>query len=286
MLQKIKTISAALTIAAISGLSLNAQTLKTPAPSPLQTVKQAFALSEIGLEYSRPSAKGRVVFGDVVPYGKIWRTGANGATKITFGEEVKIEGMKVAAGTYAVYTIPNKDKWEIMLYKDLKLGGNTADYKQENEVLRIIVKSMPVTEKVETFTINIADMTATSSNVELTWEKTRVAFKVTADIDSAIMKNIDAAINADNRPYFSAATYYYENNKDLQVALGWVNKAIEMNPKAFYMMALKAKIELKMNDKAAAIASAEKTIASAKEAKNDDYVKIGEKVLADAKALK
>lgn len=286
MLQKIKNATAILAISAISCLSVSAQTLKTPAPSPLQTLKQAFALSDITLEYSRPSAKGRVVFGDVVPFGKIWRTGANGATKVTFGEDVKVEGTKIAAGTYAVYSIPNKDKWEIMLYKDLKLGGNVSEYKTENEVLRISVKPTAVTEKVETLTINIADITATTSNIELTWEKTRVAIKIVADIDSTIMKNIDATVNTDNRPYYAAANYYYENNKDMKVALGWVNKAIEQNPKAYWVMALKAKIEIKLNDKTAATATAEKVIAMAKEGKNDDYVKIGEKLLADAKLLK
>ncbi len=283
MLQKIKTISAALTIAAISSLTVNAQTLKTPAPSPLQTVKQAFALSDITLEYSRPSAKGRVIYGDLVPYGKIWRTGANQSTKITFGEDVKVEGNKISAGTYAVYTIPNKGNWEIMLYKDLKLGGNVSDYKKENEVLRLNVKSTAIAEKVETFTMTIADMTASSSSIELSWEKTRVAFKITSDIDSTIMKNIEATVNTDNRPYYNAASYYYENGKDLNVALGWANKALEQNDKAYWVMALKGKIELKLKDFAAATTTAEKLIATAKEAKADEFVKTGETILADAK---
>lgn len=286
MLQKINKLTLAIALVAMSIFSAGAQTLKTPALSPLQTLKQAFALSDISIEYSRPSAKGRVVFGDVVPFGKIWRTGANGATKITFGEDVKVEGTKVAAGTYAIYSIPNKDNWEIMLYKDLKLGGNVADYKKENEVLRMVVKTSAVTEKVETFTINVANITPTTSSIEFTWEKTRVNMNIVADIDSTIMKTIDATVNTDNRPYYAAATYYYENGKDLKVALEWVKKAVEQNPKAYWVMTLKGKIELKLNDKAAATASAEKVIAMAKEGKNDDYVKIGEKLLADAKALK
>jgi hypothetical protein len=172
MLQKIKTFTTAL---AITTFSLTAQAqLKTPAPSPLQSIKQTFALSEIGIEYSRPSAKGRVVFGDVVPFGKIWRTGANSATKITFGEDVKVEGQNVAAGTYALYSIPNKDNWELMLYKDLALGGNTGEYKKENELMRFSVKPSSLTEKVETFEINIANITSSSSNIELRWENTRV----------------------------------------------------------------------------------------------------------------
>ena len=139
-------------------ISLSAQQLKVPAPSPLQTIKQAFALSDISIEYSRPSVKGRVIFGDVVPFGKIWRTGANASTQITFGEDVRIEGTSIAAGTYALYTIPNKDAWEIMLYKDLKLSGNVADYKKENEVLRFSAKSTYQANKTETFTITVADI--------------------------------------------------------------------------------------------------------------------------------
>lgn len=264
---------------ALSFTGINAQTLKVPAPSPLQTLKQAFALSEIGIEYSRPSAKGRVIFGDVVPFEKIWRTGANASTKLTFGEDVKLEGNLVKAGTYALYTIPNKETWEILIYKDLKLGGNVAGYKKEDELLRFTVKSKASADKVETFTINVCDITASSSNIELSWENTRVSFSVVADIDASIMTNIDNAINKDNRPYYQAASYYYENNKDMNVALGWINKATEQNPKAYWVMLLKAKIENKLNDTTASIASANKVIAMAKENKNDDYVKMGEDLI-------
>lgn len=282
MLQKIKTLLVAATVTVVSTVTMNAQ-LKVPAPSPLQTVKQAFALSDLTIEYSRPGVKGRVIYGDVVPFGKVWRTGANGATKITFGEDVKVEGNAVTAGTYALYTIPNKDSWDIMLYKDLTLGGNVAEYKKENEVAHFTVKPKAITEKVETFTINVADVTSSSANVELNWEKTRVAFNVVADIDAKIMKNIDASLENDTRPYFQAASYYYENNKDLAKAGEWIDKAIANNPKAFYMVMLKAKIQLKQGDKAGALASAEKTIALAKEAKNDDYVAMAQKLIAENK---
>lgn len=267
-------------------ISINAsyaQALKVPAPSPMQTLKQSFALSEIGIEYSRPSAKGRTVFGDLVPYGKIWRTGANASTKITFGEDVKVEGIAIKAGTYALYTIPNKDNWEVMLYKDLKLGGNVGEYKKEEEVARFTVKTKAIADKVETFTINVADITNSSTNIEITWENTKVNFNVVADIDAAIMASIDKAINNDSKPYYQAASYYYENGKDLKLALEWINKAVAQNPKAYWVMLLKAKIELKSKDFAAAKASAEKVISMAKEDKNDDYVKMGEALLAEAK---
>lgn len=282
LLNKIKTFGSALAIVALTTGSLKAQ-IKTPAPSPLQTVKQAFALSDITVEYSRPSAKGRVVFGDVVPFGSIWRTGANSTTKITFGEDVKVEGNDVKAGTYGLYTIPNKDSWEIMLYKDLTLGGNVADYKKENEVLRFTVKSTSLTEKVETFAINVADITSNTANVELVWEKTRVAFKVVADIDSKIMKSIESTLIKDNRPYYQAASYYYENDKDLKLAGEWIDKAIANNPNAYWVVLLKAKIQFKAKDLKGAAVTAEKAKELAKAEQDDAYVKMADKIIADCK---
>lgn len=257
--------------------------LKTPAPSPTQTLDQAFALSNIKIEYSRPSIKGRVVFGDLVPFGKVWRTGANASTKITFGDDVKIEGMPLAAGTYALYTIPNKDSWDIMFYKDLKLGGDVANYKAENEVLKVKVKPTALANKVETFTMNVADVAATSANIELVWEQTRVAIKVTAEIDATIMKNIEKLVINDSRPYSAAATYYYDNDKDMKLALEWADKAFQANPKAYWTLHLKAKIQLKMKDYAGAIATAEQSKALALEEKDATYVSNNEKLIAEAK---
>ncbi len=282
MLTKLKHFSAVVAIAAISSTSLKAQ-LKIPAPSPLQTVKQAFAMSDITVEYSRPSAKGRVVFGDVVPFGKTWRTGANGSTKITFGEDVKVEGNAVPAGTYALYSVPNKDSWEIIIYKDLTLGGNVANYKKENDVAHFTVKPKALNDKVETFTIDLADITATSVNIQLNWENTRVDINVTADIDAKIMKNIETQVINDNRPYFQAASYFYDNNKDMIKAGEWVDKAISSNPKAYWMYMLKAKIQVKQNDKAGAISTAEKVIVLAGEEKDDSYVAQAKKLIAENK---
>ncbi len=274
-----------LTLALIIFLGSNAiaQQLKVPAASPSQTVKQAFGISEITIEYSRPGVKGRVIFGDVVPFGKIWRTGANSTTKITFGDDVKIEGVDVKAGTYGFYTIPNADSWEIMLYKDLTLGGNVANYKTENEVIRVKVKPTVLANKVETFTIGLADVTFTSTNIELTWENTKVAVSVETEIDSKIMKSIENTIVLDTRPFYQAASYYYENNKDLKQALEWAEKAIIANPKAFWVVLLKAKIQLKLNDKKGAITTANLVIYMATLEKDDSFVKQAEKLIASAK---
>ncbi len=281
-MNKISLIASAVALT-LTTLVSQAQTLKTPAPSSSQTIKQGFGLGDITVDYSRPSVKGRTVYGDLVPFGKVWRTGANAATKITFSDDVKVEDKDVKAGTYAVYTIPNKDSWEFILYTDLTMGGNTAGYKAENEVARVTVKPTALTGKVETFTINLADVTGTSATLELLWDKTRVPVRITSDIDAKVMKNIESTMATDSRPYFQAANYYYENNKDLNQALVWINKAVEQNPKAFWMTMLKARIELKLNDKKAAIATAEKTAALAAEAKNDDYVKMATDLIAEAK---
>ena len=267
--------------------STNAQTLKTPAPSPLQTIKQNFGIGEVSLEYSRPSVKNRVIFGDVVPYGTIWRTGANASTKITIGEDTKIENTPLPAGTYAIYTIPGADTWEIMLYKDLTLGGDVANYKKENEVLRFTEKVTQLPNKVETFTINFADITYSVCNVEMQWEKTRVAFTISTEVDAKIMKNIETVMAPnDRRPYYNAASYYYDNNKDMKQALEWVNKAAELTPDAYWVWHLKAKIQLKLKDAKGAIETAEKSKALALKDKDDAYVKNNDKLIAEAKAMK
>ncbi|MVM41134.1 DUF2911 domain-containing protein [Spirosoma sp. HMF3257] len=278
----VSSISAAILLMVLSITTASAQ-LKIPAASPLQTTKQSFALGDITLEYSRPATKGRVIFGDLVPYGKVWRTGANATSKITFSSDVKLEGKEVKAGTYGLFTIPGKTSWEVMLSKDLTLGANVADYKLENEVVRVQVKPTTLPNKVETFTINIADILPGSATLEIMWANTRVPVTITADIDQIITKNIEASMASDKPAYFEAASYYYDTNRELPKALSWVNKATEQNPKAFWIMLLKARIELKLKDKQSAIASAQKTVAMATEAKNGDYVKMAEDLIASAK---
>lgn len=282
---KIKKTRSALLFLAFGMFSMTsvAQKITVPAPSPLQTLTQKFGLGEVTVEYSRPFAKGRTIFGDIVPYGKVWRTGANGTTKITFTDNIKIEGKEVKAGTYGLYSIPNKEYWEVMLYSDLTLNGNVAEYKTENEVARFKVKTTKTAVKVESFTIGIDNVAPTEATLSFMWENTAVSLKLTTDIDDRVMKSIDESIKSDKPEYFRAAGYYFENGKDLNQALTWVNKATDENPKAFYMFLLKAKIEYALKDKAAGKASAEKTIALAKEAKNDDYVALANKLIAENK---
>jgi len=262
--------------------SLNAQGIKTPAPSPTQTIKQDFALSSIEITYSRPNIKGRVVFGDLAPFGKLWRTGANAATRVTFGEDVKVGGVALKAGTYVLYTIPNKEEWEVIFNKGINNWGIDG-YKAEEDVAKFKVKPNALAKSVETFTIEIANVNPSSAEIEISWEKTSVSIPVTADIDGKISKAIETAMTVDSRPYFQAASYYFETGKDLNKALAWADKAIEQTPKAFWIMHLKAKIQAKLGNKAVAIETAKKSIELAKEANNMDYVALNEKLIASMK---
>lgn len=257
----------------------NAQTLTTPQPSPTQTVKQNFSLGSVELNYSRPAKKGRTVMGDLVPYGKVWRTGANNATTLTFSDDVTIGGKEVKAGKYGLLTIPEANKWTIIISKDVNVTQPSA-YKPENDVVRVQADVIKTPFTVENFTINFADITGSNLNVEMMWENTYVQFAVTANTDAKVMKQIDDAMNKDSKPYFNAASYYYDNGKDMNQALTWVNKALETNKEAFWMYLLKARIHKKLGDKAASKAAATTCIEVATKAKNDDYVKMATELIA------
>lgn len=263
---------------------LQAQAIKMPAPSPLQTIKQEFALSEVSVSYSRPAVKGRKVMGDLVPFNNsVWRTGANQPTKITFGEDVKIAGNNVPKGEYALYTIPAKNEWTIILSKNTALWGSTG-YKESDDLIRFKAKPETLPSNVESFTIMFNNVKPQSMDVELMWENTAVAFTVNAEIDSRIVKQIETAMApGDRRPYFESASYYFESGKDMKQAFEWANKAVEQNPERYWVEHLKAKIQMKMGDKKGAIESATRSIANAKTQKNPDYVALNEKLIAEAK---
>jgi hypothetical protein len=263
-------------------LMAEAQQLRTPAPSPTQTIRQDFGLSTVELSYSRPSVKGRKVFGDLVPYGKVWRTGANQATTLTFGEEVMIGDKKVPAGKYGLLTIPEKDQWTVIITKQLDVTSPAA-YKQDQDVVRVSAKPEFLPFSLETLTMTFDNVTANSMYLGIIWDKTMVNIPIKVDVDSKIMGQIDNIMNKDNRPYFNAAMYYVDNGKDQAKALAWFDKAIEQNPKAFWIYHQKASLLAKMGKKQDAITTANKSMELAKEAKNDDYVALNEKLLATLK---
>jgi len=261
---------------------LSAQQLRTPSPSPGQTVKQDFGLSSIELSYSRPSVKGRKIFGDVRPFGVLWRTGANGATTLNFGDDVTIGGTLVKAGKYGLLTIPEKENWTVIITKQLDVTSPDA-YKKENDVVRLTVKPVVLKEPVETFSIQFANVKPNSCDLQLAWENTLVSFPITTDIDSKVTAQINELMNKDNRPYFNAAMYYMDNGKDLNQALGWFNKALEQNQGAFFIVYQKAVCLAKLGRKDEAKATALQGITAAKQAKNDDYVALNEKLIASLK---
>jgi tetratricopeptide (TPR) repeat protein len=255
--------------------------VKVPAPSPTQTIKQDFGLSAIELIYSRPAMKGRKIFGDLVPWNKVWRTGANNATRLKFTDDVMIGGKALKAGEYALYTVPGDKEWEIIINKGSANWG--TNYKQEDDLFRIKAMPMKLTETVENFTMQFANVKPTSTDLHIMWDKTAVAIPITTDIDKKIMAQIDNAMNKDSRPYFQSAMYYMENGKDMNQSLQWFDKAIEQNPKGYWIYHQKANALAKMGKKAEAKAIAQKSMDMAREEKNDDYVRLNEKLMADLK---
>lgn len=270
-------------ISLLAGMIANADAqVKMPAPSPTQTIKQDFAMGSIEITYSRPSAKGRKVFGNLVPYNKLWRTGANAATIIRFSEPVDIKGKHVDTGSYALYTIPGNETWEIVLNKGTKNWGIDG-YQESDDVIRVTVEPMKLDTKLETFTIQFGEIKPESCDLYLMWQKTAVLIPVTANIKDKLRAQIDAAMLTDKKPYWAAAQFYNEYEKNNTKALENVTKAIETNPKAYWMWIYKARIQKEMGDKEGAVASSKESLRLATEAKNDDYVKINEEFLKKIK---
>ncbi|HWB91701.1 MAG TPA: DUF2911 domain-containing protein [Puia sp.] len=273
-----KYLTAVVLMASLHQIS-TAQTIKTPPPSTPQYVKQDFGLSAIELSYSRPDMRGRKIFGDLVPYDKVWRTGANQATTLTFGDAVTIGGTTIPAGKYGLLTIPGPDQWTVIITHQLDVT-NPAAYKQDQDVVRIPVKAQQLPFPLETFTILFANVTANSCDLQMIWDNVFVDVPITTDIDTRIMKQIDNVMNKDSRPYYTAAFYYLENGKDLNKALEWFDKAIEQDPAAYFVVYQKARCLAKLGKKQDAVATAKRSIELAKKANNADYVALNEKLIA------
>jgi hypothetical protein len=265
-----------------TSLTANAQAPRIPEASPTQTIIQDFGLGKVTITYSRPSVKGRVIFGGINPYGQVWRTGANAATIITFSENVIVEGHSVPAGTYSLFTIPDKNEWTVILNKTVKQWG-AYSYKEADDLLRFKVKPVYLAEKRETFTILFANETTTSSDLYLVWDHTAVAIHLKTDDDAQITANIDELMKGNRKPYyFNAIQYYYENNKDMNKALEWALEAEKTDPKGPWYRLWEARIHLKMGDKAAAIKAARKGIDLAKASNDEEYVRLNQAVLDQA----
>ena len=266
----------------VASVSLTAQ-VQAPQPSPFSKVEQKVGLTDVHIEYSRPGVKGRTIFGDLVPFGKTWRTGANATTKITFSDDVKFGGKEVKKGTYALYTVPNKNSWEVLLYADSKNMATPANWDDSKVVAKATAKVNPIPFNVETFTMDINNITNNGATLDLIWEKSYVAvpFEVpTKEKTMASIKKVMAGAGAND--YFSAASFYHGEGMDLSQAKEWIDKAIELRgEEAFWMLREKSLIHASMGDKKGAIAAAKRSLASATAAKNAAYIKMNEESLKE-----
>lgn len=263
-------------------LSTQAQ-VKTPAPSPLSKVEQSVGLTDFTLEYSRPGVKNRTIFGDLVPYGKKWRTGANRATKIGFNNDVKLAGVDVVAGQYALYSTPGENMWTIYLYTDTSGGGVPSDWDDSKVAAQFDIKPTKVSQKVETMTLGFNDITADGASLDLTWHATKVSIPVDVRSDEMVMSSIEKTMAGPSAgDYYNAARYYRESGKDLNQAKKWMDMAMAANGNSekFWMVRQQALLLADMGDMKGAIELAKKSMELAKAAGNDDYVKNNEKSIA------
>jgi hypothetical protein len=253
--------------------------IKTPQASPSAAIEQAVGLTNVKIEYSRPSAKGRSVYGELVPFGKLWRTGANGNTIVTFSEDVVISGKTLAKGQYALYTLPKADSWDIIFYTDTNNWGLPEKWDDKKEALRATVKPEFLSRNVETFTIGVNNLDNDYGYLEIAWEKTMVALKFEVPTKQTALKSIETALaGPTSTDYFAAAQYYYQSGGDQNKALTWINAAVEKTPKGqevpFYILRQKSLIQAKLGDKKGAIETAKLSQAAAEKANNADYVKM------------
>ena len=262
--------------------------LTVPPLSPATHIRQGFSTSYIDLTYSRPSLRGRVAFGTLVPNGTVWRTGANTVTKVRFGEEVKINGQAVPAGAYALLTIPDAKEWTFILNRDTAQWG-TYEYKQALDVLRVKARPIKLVAPVETMSLTVENLRPNAADLVVTWDRTQVALPITADPDRIVMAQIEQAMKGEKKPYMTAAQYYFNTGKDLTPAIGWVEEAIKLKPtySGYYW---KAKLLQKQGKNKEAIEAANKSLELVKTDNNEvskaEYTRLNEQVLAAAGAKK
>lgn len=261
--------------------TVNAQ-IKTPQPSPSAKLEQVVGLTDVSIEYSRPSMRGRSIYGDLVPYGKIWRTGANANSKITFSDNVIIDGQKLVRGTYAIYTIPNENSWEVIFYSDAKNWGTPQKWDDSKVAVKTTIQPEVIDANIETFTLQIDNIKSGSANLGILWDNIYVGVKFEVPTDKIASKSIDVIMTGPTESdYFQAATYYHTEGKDLKKALAWMLKATEGDDPEFWYLRRLSLIQADLGDKKAAIASAKLSLAGAEKANNADYVKMNKESIAE-----
>lgn len=277
-----KKMTVALLVFLIAGTTV-AQ-IQLPQPSPTATLKQKVGLTDVEIVYSRPGVKDRKIFGELVPYGELWRTGANQATKISFSDDVKIHGQELKAGTYALFTIPGKDEWTVIFNKNANQGG-TGNYKETEDALRIKVEPEAHGHIHETFTINLDEVRDNSAEITLTWENISIAIPLEVDIDDRIMASIDRTLNPQPNEYYQAATYYHQSGRDLDQALIWINKALDHFEKEgmnyYWVYREKALILGDMGKRKDAVEAAKIAKEKASQAGNQQYVQMNQRSIEE-----
>lgn len=262
-----------------------AQQIQMPQASPSAKITQQVGLTSVTVDYSRPSVKGRKIFGELVPFGQVWRTGANNATIINFSTPVTMGGKEIPSGSYALYTIPDKSEWTIVLSKNTELWG-AIGYSNADDVVRFQVESAKTSKKYETFEITFNNIKDNGADISIKWENTRVDIPMTTEVDPIVMADIQKQVidakTTDPSLLYQAANYYYTNRKDMKQALEWIQQSTDADPK-YWTMHLRAKIELAMGQKTEAYHSADKSKAMAKEAQNPDYVGLNERLMKSIK---
>ncbi len=266
----------------LASFTIKAQ-LKTPAASPKSTLEQVVGLTNVDIVYSRPNMKGRIIYGDLVPFGKLWRTGANANTTISFSEDILVDGKTLKKGKYALYTIPKADSWEIIFYTDTDNWGNPENWDEAKVALKTAVKPEMTKNTIETFTIGISQVDTDFGVLSIGWENTVVNMKFLVPTKVQTMANIEKVLaGPSSADYFAAAQYYYQTNGDMNTALIYVNKALEMSKdKPFWYNRQKSLIQAKLGDKKGAIESAKLSLAAATTAKNNDYIKMNNDSIAE-----
>ena len=270
--------------AALMCLSSYAQ-LKTPQPSPFSKVEQVVGMTDVTLEYSRPGMKNRKIFGDLVPFNTLWRTGANANTKLTFSDDVTIEGKPLKKGTYAMFTKPGAKNWTIYFYTDSSNWGTPKEWNESKVALMVDVEATQLPVNIETFMIHFGALTNNGAVLEILWDKTYVPIKIGVPTAEKAMASIESALSGPSgNDYYAAASYFMDEGKDLNKALTWINKAVELKGNdAFWILRKKSLIEAKLGKKTDAIATAKRSLASAEKAGNNDYVKMNKDSLKEWK---
>lgn len=265
----------------------NAQ-IETPAPSPSQKIEQKVGLTDVTLEYSRPSMKGRKIFGGLEDYGKVWRTGANANTKLTFSTDFMVAGKTLKAGTYALYTIPGEKNWDIMLYTDATNWGNPRKWDEEKVAAKVTVPVQEMPMNIETFTITFDDLTNDSAVLGIMWEKVYVGLEFKTPTDTMVSSNISKLMNGPTaNDIYASAVYYLQAGKDINQAQIWIDKAVEMtsdSPK-FWFLRQQSLIHAKAGKTKSAIAAAKESLKYAEKANNAGYVKMNKASLKEWGAM-